>query len=73
MKLASLRRPPNVVAALVVMTVLLGGAWVAVGRGSVPDLPTVEVARGVFTDLLEIRGEIRPLKSVVGGGRSDPP
>jgi HlyD family secretion protein len=65
MKLASIRRPRNVVAALVVMTVLLGGAWVAVGRGSVPDLPTVEVSRGVFTDLLEIRGEIRPLKSVV--------
>jgi HlyD family secretion protein len=65
MKLASIRRPRNVVAAVVVVTVLLGGAWVAVGRGSVPDLPTVEVARGVFTDLLEIRGEIRPLKSVV--------
>jgi HlyD family secretion protein len=65
MKLASIRRPRNVVAAVVVVTVLLGGGWVAVGRGSVPDLPTVEVTRGDFTDLLEIRGEIRPLKSVV--------
>jgi len=65
MKLASIRRPRNVVAALVVATILAGGGWVAVGRGSAPDLPTVEVTRGQFTDLLEIRGEIRPLKSVV--------
>ena len=30
-----------------------------------PDVPTVQVTRGDFTDLLEIRGEIRPVRSVV--------
>jgi HlyD family secretion protein len=63
--LASVRRPRNVVAAIVMAGVVVGGGFVAVGRGSAPDLPTVEVTRGDFTDLLEIRGEIRPVKSVV--------
>jgi HlyD family secretion protein len=49
----------------VLAALAIGGGFVAVGRGSAPDLPTVEVTRGEFTDLLEIRGEIRPLKSVV--------
>ena len=30
-----------------------------------PDLPTAEVTRGEFVDALELRGEIRPLRSVV--------
>ncbi len=30
-----------------------------------PDLPTAEVTKGEFVDALEIRGEIRPLKSIV--------
>ena len=34
-------------------------------RTAVPDLPTVVVTRGEFVDTLEIRGEIRPLKSIV--------
>lgn len=45
--------------------VLLGVAFAAVGRSAVPDLPTAEVAKGEFVDTLEIRGEIRPLKSIV--------
>ena len=48
------------------MLVLVGGGLFAtVGRGSVPDLPTAEVTRGEFVDNLELRGEIRPLRSVV--------
>jgi HlyD family secretion protein len=48
------------------MLVLVGGGLFAtVGRGSVPDLPTAEVMRGEFVDALELRGEIRPLRSVV--------
>jgi len=48
------------------MLVLVGGGLFAtVGRGSVPDLPTAEVTRGEFVDTLELRGEIRPLRSVV--------
>ena len=30
-----------------------------------PDLPTAEVKKGEFVDTLEIRGDIRPLKSIV--------
>ena len=30
-----------------------------------PDLPTTEVTRGQFVDAIEIRGDIRPLKSIV--------
>src|SRR5688572_5229731 len=61
-----IRRPRNAIAATVVSAVAIGGLFVAVGRGSAaPDFPTVEVTRGDFTDFLEIRGEIRPLKSIV--------
>ena len=63
--ITALRRPRNAavtgVAALIVAVV----GFAAVGRGSAPDLPTVEVTRGDFTDMLEIRGEIRPVRSVV--------
>lgn len=45
--------------------VLLAGGYVAAGRSAAPDLPTREVTRGEFVDTLEIRGEIRPLKSMV--------
>ncbi len=60
-----MRRPRNAAAAIVIAVVAIGGIFVAVGRGSAPDLPTTEVIRGDFTDLLEIRGEIRPIKSIV--------
>ena len=40
-------------------------AFVRVGSGSAPALPTAEVTKGEFVDALEIRGEIRPLKSIV--------
>ena len=63
--LTALRRPRNAavtgIAALLVAVV----GFAAVGRGSAPDLPTVEVTRGDFADMLEIRGEIRPVRSVV--------
>jgi len=64
-RFSALRRPRNAAATLVVVLIAVVGLFVGVGRGSVPDLPTVEVTRGDFTDLLEIRGEIRPVRSVV--------
>lgn len=51
--------------AIVLLPLAALGAFAAVGRGSVPDLPTVEVTRGEFVDALEIRGDIKPLRSVV--------
>ncbi|HJR58674.1 MAG TPA: efflux RND transporter periplasmic adaptor subunit [Vicinamibacterales bacterium] len=63
--LFALRRPRNAIVTALVAVAALGWLFVSVGRGSVPDLPTAEVVRGEFTDLLEIRGEIRPVRSVV--------
>jgi multidrug efflux pump subunit AcrA (membrane-fusion protein) len=60
-----MRRPRNAAAAVVLAAIAFVGIFVAVGRGSAPDLPTTAVTRGDFTDLLEIRGDIRPLKSIV--------
>jgi len=63
---ASLRaRPRRAVITLVVVALAVTAAFVGVGRGSAPDLPTVEVKKGEFVDALEIRGDIRPKKSVV--------
>jgi HlyD family secretion protein len=44
---------------------LLAGGFVAAGRGTLPDVPTGTAVTGEFVDVLEIRGEIRPLKSIV--------
>ena len=58
-------RPRNALAALAVIVLVAAGAFAAARRGSTPDLPTARVTRGEFVDTLEIRGEIKPLKSVV--------
>ena len=63
--LTALRRPRNAAVTAVVALIVAVVGFAAVGRGSAPDLPTIDVARGEFTDMLEIRGEIRPLRSVV--------
>lgn len=60
-----LRRPRTAIATAIVAVVAIAGIFVAVGRGSEPDVPMTAVVRGDFVDLLEIRGEIRPEKSVV--------
>lgn len=48
-----------------VIVLAAAAVFAGVGRGAPPDLPTTEVVKGEFVDALEIRGEIRPLKSVV--------
>jgi multidrug efflux pump subunit AcrA (membrane-fusion protein) len=52
---------------LVMALVLMGGAaaLLALRRGAPPDVPTAVVIRGEFVDVVELRGEVRPLKSVV--------
>jgi HlyD family secretion protein len=62
---AALRRPRNALVTLVAVVLAIWGIFVAVGRGSEPDVPMSVVTRGDFADQLEIRGEIRPVKSVV--------
>jgi len=62
---AALRRPRNLVV-LAAMTIAVIGAGAFAVRGSAPpDLPTTEVKKGEFVDTLEIRGDIRPLRSIV--------
>jgi multidrug efflux pump subunit AcrA (membrane-fusion protein) len=63
--LAALKRPRNALFTLAAVLLVAAGVFGAVGRGSAPDLPTAEVAKGEFVDTLEIRGDIRPLKSIV--------
>ena len=61
-----LRRIPRwLLAAAAVLAIAITGAFAGVGRGSTPDLPTAEVKKGEFVDALEIRGDIKPLRSVV--------
>jgi multidrug efflux pump subunit AcrA (membrane-fusion protein) len=63
---AIVRARPKTVAAIVLVIVLAGTAALARVRSvAVPDLPTAEVTKGQFVDSIEIRGDIRPLKSVV--------
>jgi RND family efflux transporter MFP subunit len=59
------RRPRNIAVAILVLSVVAAGAVAAVRHAPIPDLPTTVVTKGEFVDTLEIRGEIRPLKSVV--------
>ncbi len=63
-------RPSRIRSKAVVLTLsagvlVLAGAYAAIGRTAVPDVPTAEVLKGEFVDTLEIRGEIRPLRSIV--------
>src|SRR3954470_23313770 len=58
-------RPRNVAISTALVALAAAGTFAAARRTPMPDLPTVLVARGEFVDTLEIRGEIRPLKSVV--------
>jgi RND family efflux transporter MFP subunit len=63
---ARLRRVPRSgYVALGIVALVITGAFAGVGRGSAPDLPTTEVKKGEFVDALEIRGDIKPLRSVV--------
>jgi HlyD family secretion protein len=58
-------RPRNMVMSIALIAIAALGAFAATRRTTVPDFPTVAVTRGEFVDTLEIRGEIRPLKSIV--------
>ena len=58
-------RPRNAAASIALIAVAAAGTFAAARRTTVPDLPTTLVTRGQFVDTLEIRGEIRPLKSIV--------
>jgi HlyD family secretion protein len=48
-----------------VVVAAAGGIWFALRPPRIPDLPTAEVTRGDFVQIVETRGEIRPFRSVV--------
>jgi HlyD family secretion protein len=52
-----------IVSAIVLATSAAG--FVALRRGRVPDLPTAEVTRGDFIEVVETRGDVRPFRSVL--------
>jgi len=52
-------------AALLVLVGAAAGGGIYATRAKVPDLPTVEVRRGDFTEIVETRGDVRPLRSIV--------
>jgi HlyD family secretion protein len=53
------------IAAIAAILIVAIGIGAGVGRGSAPDLPTAEVSTGEFVDAVELRGEIRPIRSIV--------
>jgi HlyD family secretion protein len=59
------RRPRNVIVIAVLVALTIVGVMVKARGGTLPDVPMADVTKGEFVDTLEIRGEIRPLKSVV--------
>lgn len=62
---ATVSRPRNLAFTLVVGAVAVAGFIATAGGRTPPDVPTADVTRGDFVDTLEIRGDIRPVKSVV--------
>jgi multidrug efflux pump subunit AcrA (membrane-fusion protein) len=59
------RRPRYIGLGVAAVVLIAAGGFAATRRTAVPDLPTVLVSKGPFVDTLEIRGEIRPLKSII--------
>ena len=59
------RRWRIVVLIAAVAAVSLGAFTLTTRAGVVPDVPTAGVTKGEFVDYLQVRGEIRPAKSIV--------
>jgi HlyD family secretion protein len=62
---AAARRPRNLAVIAILAIFSVAGFMATAGGRTLPDVPMADVTRGEFVDTLEIRGEIRPLKSVV--------
>jgi multidrug efflux pump subunit AcrA (membrane-fusion protein) len=59
-------RSRRAAAAASAAAIVLGLAAIAAVAGrSTPDVPTAEITKGDFTEFLELRGDIRPVRSVV--------
>jgi HlyD family secretion protein len=63
------RRALAIVAAAVCLAA--GGFALATRADAVPDVPMADVVKGDFVDYLQLRGEIRPVKSIVLSAPTD--
>jgi multidrug efflux pump subunit AcrA (membrane-fusion protein) len=62
---ASRRRARIMIVVAIAAVCVAGGFAFAMRADAVPDVPTVAVTKGEFVDYLQVRGEIRPAKSLV--------
>lgn len=53
--------------------VVVAGAWMGMRASSAsgPELPTAEVTTGDYVDVVEVRGEVRPVRSIVVSAPAD--
>jgi len=61
----SLKRRAGALAAATIVLALGAAGFVALKKGRGPEVPTAEVTRGDFIEIVETRGDIRPFKSVL--------
>lgn len=52
-------------AVVVIVASVATVGWMRYGRAIEPPLPTTQVTRGEFADVIEIRGEVRPVKTTL--------
>ena len=71
MALSALLSKRNLLIGGAVVVILGATAIVSATRTTEPTLPVAEVTQGTYIDLIEIRGEIRPFKSVVVSAPGD--
>jgi hypothetical protein len=60
-----MKRPRVIALTGVVIVAVAATGWMRYGRTVAPSLPTVDVKRGAFADVVEIRGEVRPVRSTL--------
>jgi multidrug resistance efflux pump len=61
----SLKRRAGALVAATIVLALGAAGFVALKKGRGPEVPTAEVTRGDFIEIVETRGDIRPFKSVL--------
>ena len=54
----------RVALAVVVVGIVAAGSWRAFARTTVPESETVAVVRGEYADVVEIRGQVQPVRSI---------
>jgi multidrug efflux pump subunit AcrA (membrane-fusion protein) len=59
------RLRPRLIVAGLVLVALSAAGWMRYGRTIEPPLPTAEIKRGDFADVVEIRGEVRPVRTTL--------